>query len=105
MNRYRFKFHKFVQNRWFSKMQKYKYQIFTSVIEEQIKNGTFSSGDRLPSVREIKEKFKLSNSSVQSGFDYLVMKGYVENRPRSGFFVSWNQMILFLIIYRNFRKL
>lgn len=69
-------------------MQKYKYQIFTSVIEEQIKNGTFSSGDRLPSVREIKEKYKMSTSSVQSGFDYLVMKGYVENRPRSGFFVS-----------------
>jgi len=69
-------------------MQKYKYQIFTSVIEEQIKNGTFSSGDRLPSVREIKEKYRLSNSSVQSGYDNLVMKGYVENRPRSGFFVS-----------------
>lgn len=69
-------------------MQKYKYQIFTSVIEQQIKNGTFSSGDRLPSVREIKEKYMLSTSSVQSGFDYLVMKGYVENRPRSGFFVS-----------------
>ncbi|AYN01818.1 PLP-dependent aminotransferase family protein [Chryseobacterium sp. 3008163] len=69
-------------------MQKYKYQIFTSVIEEQIKNGTFSSGDRLPSVREIKEKFKLSTSSVQNGYDYLVMKGYVDNRPRSGFFVS-----------------
>lgn len=69
-------------------MQKYKYQIFTSVIEQQIKNGTFSFGDRLPSVREIKEKFKLSTSSIQSGYDYLVMKGLVENRPRSGFFVS-----------------
>jgi DNA-binding transcriptional MocR family regulator len=73
-------------------MHRYKYQIFTSVIEEQIKNGTFSSGDRLPSVREIKEKFKLSTSSVQSGFDYLVMKGCVENRPRSGFFVSFKSV-------------
>lgn len=69
-------------------MQNFKYQIFTSVIEEQIKNGILVSGVRLPSVREIKEKYQLSTTSVQSGYDYLVMKGWVENRPRSGFFVS-----------------
>lgn len=68
-------------------MQNFKYQIFTSVIEEQIKNGILVSGERLPSIREIKEKYKLSITSVQSGYDYLVMKGCVENRPRSGFFV------------------
>ena len=69
-------------------MQNFKYQIFTSIIEEQIKNGIFISGDRLPSIREIKEKYRLSTTSVQSGYDYLVMKGWVENRPRSGFFVN-----------------
>lgn len=69
-------------------MQNFKYQIFTSVIEEQIKSGILVSGDRLPSVREIKEKYQLSITSVQSGYDYLVMKGCVENRPRSGFFVN-----------------
>lgn len=69
-------------------MQNFKYQIFTSVIEEQIKSGVFTSGDRLPSVREIKEKYQLSITSVQNGYDYLVMKGWVENRPRSGFFVT-----------------
>lgn len=69
-------------------MQNFKYQIFTSVIEEQIKSGVFTSGDRLPSVREIKEQYQLSITSVQNGYDYLVMKGWVENRPRSGFFVT-----------------
>lgn len=69
-------------------MQNFKYQKFTSVIEEQIKSGVLTSGDRLPSVREIKEKYQLSITSVQSGYDYLVMKGCVENRPRSGFFVT-----------------
>ncbi len=70
-------------------MQKFKYEIFTSVIEEQIKKRIFSSGDRLPSVRQIKEEYKLSTTTVQSGYDYLVMKGLVENRPRSGFFVNF----------------
>lgn len=69
-------------------MQNFKYQKFTSVIEEKIKKGILVSGDRLPSIREIKEKYKLSITSVQSGYDYLVMKGCVENRPRSGFFVT-----------------
>jgi len=52
-------------------MQNFKYQIFTSVIEEQIKNGILVSGERLPSIREIKEKYQLSTTSVQSGYDYL----------------------------------
>jgi DNA-binding transcriptional MocR family regulator len=69
-------------------MHNFKYQKFTSVIEEQIKSGVLTSGDRLPSVREIKEKYQLSITSVQNGYDYLVMKGWVENRPRSGFYVS-----------------
>lgn len=69
-------------------MQNFKYQKFTSVIEEQIKSGALTLGDRLPSVREIKEKYQLSITSVQNGYDYLVMKGWVENRPRSGFFVT-----------------
>lgn len=72
-------------------MKVYKYEIFTSVIEEQIKNNVLQSGSRLTSVREIKEKYQLSISSVQSGYDYLVMKGWVENRPRSGYFVVSQQ--------------
>ncbi|AZA53890.1 PLP-dependent aminotransferase family protein [Chryseobacterium sp. G0201] len=71
-------------------MQAYKYEIFTSIIEDQIKSGAVKTGNRLPSVREIKEKYKLSISSVQSGYDYLVMKGLVENIPRSGYFVAFN---------------
>lgn len=71
-------------------MQTYKYEIFTSIIEEQIKSGVVKKGSRLPSAREIKEKYHLSISSVQSGYDYLVMKGWIENVPRSGYFVAFN---------------
>lgn len=69
-------------------IRSYKYEIFTSVIEEQIRRRILLKGDRLPSVREIKNRYQLSISSVQSGFEYLMMKGLIESRPRSGYFVT-----------------
>lgn len=69
-------------------MQTYRYEIFTSIIESNIKKGILKPGSRLPSIREIKDKYHLSISSVQSGYDYLVIKGLVKNIPRSGYFVT-----------------
>ncbi|MDN3692753.1 PLP-dependent aminotransferase family protein [Chryseobacterium tructae] len=69
-------------------MKTYKYETFTAVIEEQIRNGILQSGDKLPSIRDIKERYTLSISSVQNGFEYLIIKGLVESIPRSGYFVA-----------------
>lgn len=69
-------------------MKTYKYEVFTAVIEEQIRNGILQSGDKLSSIREIKERYRLSTSSVQSGFEYLIIKGLVESSSRSGYFVA-----------------
>lgn len=69
-------------------MKRYKYEVFTNGIEKQIRNGTLQPGDRLPSVREIKERYQLSTSSVQTGYEYLMIKGWVESHLRSGYFVA-----------------
>lgn len=69
-------------------MKSYKYEIFTAEIEMQIYSGILQENDRLPSVRDIKEKYKLSTSSVQSGFEYLMIKGLIRSHPRSGYFVT-----------------
>ena len=69
-------------------MKSYKYEVFTGAIEEQIRNGILKAMDRLPSIREIKEKYNLSMSSVQSGFESLTIKGLIESKPRSGYFVA-----------------
>ncbi|MFP3598686.1 PLP-dependent aminotransferase family protein [Chryseobacterium sp. SIMBA_029] len=69
-------------------MQTYKYELFTAGIEEQIKEGILESGDRLPSIREIKKRFHLSTSSVQSGYEYLMIRGLAESIPGSGHFVA-----------------
>jgi len=69
-------------------MKVYRYTIFTATIEENISKGILKPGDRLPSVRRIKEEYKLSTSSVQQGYDYLVFKGLVTSIPRSGYSVA-----------------
>ncbi|MFZ4928963.1 PLP-dependent aminotransferase family protein [Chryseobacterium sp. Mn2064] len=69
-------------------MKTYKYEVFTSVIEDQIRSGVLQQNDRLPSIREIRKNYNLSTSSVQSGFEYLMIKGLVESSPRSGYFVA-----------------
>jgi len=69
-------------------MKDYRYRIFTSVIEKRINKRILKPGDKLPSVRSIKQEYHLSTSSVQSGYDYLVIKGLVVSIPRSGYIVA-----------------
>ncbi|MFP3834049.1 PLP-dependent aminotransferase family protein [Chryseobacterium sp. SIMBA_028] len=69
-------------------VKSYKYEVFTKGIEEQIRKGILQAKDRLPSVREIKERYNLSTSSIQSGFESLMIKGLIESRSRSGYFVT-----------------
>lgn len=69
-------------------MKNYRYRIFTSVIEKRINKRILKPGDKLPSVRSVKQEYHLSTSSVQSGYDYLVLKGLVVSIPRSGYIVA-----------------
>ena len=69
-------------------MKTYKFEIFTAAIEKNIREGIFKAGHKLPSVRELKELYAISISTIQSGYDYLVVSGLVESVPKSGYYVS-----------------
>lgn len=69
-------------------MKTYKFQVFTTAIEENIRNGAFRPGHKLPSVREIKAQYRISTTAVQSGYEYLMISGWVESVPKSGYYVS-----------------
>src|ERR1700744_784258 len=69
-------------------MKPYKFELFTTAIEKNIKDGIFKPGHKLPSVREIKEQYKISISTIQNGYDYLIISGLVESVPKSGYYVS-----------------
>lgn len=68
-------------------MKTYKFEIFTATIEKNIREGIFKPGHKLPSVRELKEQFQTSMSTIQRGYEYLVISGLVESVPKSGYYV------------------
>lgn len=69
-------------------MAKYKYEIFTNGLEKDIRTGLLKPGYKLPSVRSLKEQYKTSISTIQKGYEYLMLTGLVESIPKSGYFVS-----------------
>lgn len=69
-------------------MKTYKFEVFTTVIEKNIKEGIFKPGHKLPSVRELKEQYQTSISTIQNGYEYLIICGLVESIPKSGYYVS-----------------
>lgn len=73
-------------------MKSYKFEVFTNEIEKNIRDGIYRPGHKLPSVRQIKEKYQLSNSTVQMGYEHLILIGLVESIPKSGYYVSNNRV-------------
>lgn len=69
-------------------MKAYKFEVFTNAIEKNIKEGVFKPGHKLPSVRELKEQYQTSISTIQNGYEYLMALGLVESVPKSGYYVS-----------------
>lgn len=56
-------------------------------IENQVREGVLRPGDRIPSVRALSRKRKVSISTVLQAYFWLERRGYVEARNKSGFYV------------------
>jgi len=69
-------------------MKGYKFELFTDDIEKKIREGILKPGHKLPSVRDTKDKYQLSGSTVQMGYEHLILTGLVESIPKSGYYVS-----------------
>lgn len=69
-------------------MRSYRYEVFTSSIEKNIREGIFKPGYKLPSIRELKNQYHVSTQTIQSGYEYLMILGWVESIPKSGYYVS-----------------
>lgn len=74
-------------------MKTYKFEVFTHAIEKKIREGALKPGHKLPSVRELKEQYQTSISTIQSGYDHLIIRGLVESIPKSGYYVRNRQGI------------
>jgi len=56
-------------------------------IEQQIGRGVLRVGDKVPSVRAFRRHHRVSMSTALQAYFWLERNGYIEPRPRSGFYV------------------
>lgn len=59
-----------------------------NLIRTDIMNGTLPEGTKLPSLRKLAEKNEISVTTVESAYEQLLVEGYIESRPKSGYFVA-----------------
>jgi len=58
-------------------------------LRENIHNGLFVAGDKLPSIRQLVAEHNVSISTVQQAYHQLEMESLIEARPKSGYFVAY----------------
>lgn len=68
------------------------YRVITDYLQKEIENGKYKCGEKLPSEKEIGEKFNASRSSVREALSALEYVGLIEVRGGSGYYVSGNVM-------------
>jgi DNA-binding transcriptional MocR family regulator len=66
---------------------RYRYMELAEQLLGRIEDGTFRVGDRLPSVRELKQQTGFSTATVCRALEEVERRGLAEARPRSGYFV------------------
>jgi len=60
-------------------------QLYEAMKEDIISNHTI--GDKLPSIRKVATRYNLSKTTVESAYSQLYAEGYIESRPKSGYYV------------------
>lgn len=64
------------------------YHQLAAEIISQIESGIYKVGDKLPGVRTTSMQRGVSAATVVSAYNELLNGGYIESRPRSGFYVN-----------------
>src|SRR5690606_38450439 len=64
------------------------YEQLAADVERLIADGTLRAGDRLPSVRELRQRRRVSQATVLQAYSVLERRALIECRPRSGYFVA-----------------
>lgn len=64
------------------------YEQVAARVEKMIEQGVLRPGEKIPSVRQMSERQKVSMSTAFQAYFLLESKGLIESRPRSGFYVA-----------------
>lgn len=63
------------------------YEQIYEEIKKEILFARLAPGDRLPSKRKLSDFLKVSLNTVENAYEQLIAEGYIESKPKSGFFV------------------
>ena len=66
---------------------RFRYEQLVCELSGLIRAGTFAPGERLPSVRKLKQQKKISATTILQAYRLLEDQGLVEAKPQSGFYV------------------
>ncbi|RBP58723.1 GntR family transcriptional regulator/MocR family aminotransferase [Alkalibaculum bacchi] len=55
--------------------------------KEEIINRNLQKGEKLPSIRELSADINVSKTTIETAYNQLVVEGYVNNVPKSGYYV------------------
>lgn len=64
-----------------------KYMQLYERIKQDIIEGKFLTGEKLPSVRAVCASLGVSKATVENAYNQLTLEGFIESRPKSGYFV------------------
>ena len=70
------------------------YEQVADRLQALIQEGTLEPGDRLPSVRKLKQQLSISTSTVLEAYRLLEDRGTIEARPQSGYYVKATALVL-----------
>lgn len=60
-------------------------QLYNALKEDILHN--FKSGDKMPSIRKVSQSCNVSKNTVESAYSQLVVEGYIDSFPKSGYVV------------------
>src|SRR5678816_35057 len=60
-------------------------------LEKMINEDVLKIGDKLPSVRVLSDEYGISMGTAFQAYYHLEGKGLIESRPKSGYYVRFNQ--------------
>ena len=72
----------------------YVYEEVAGRIARLIEQGTFRTGDRIPSVRNLSRQMQVSISTVVKAYFLLENHGLIEARPQSGYYVRSRSAVI-----------
>lgn len=69
------------------------YDQVARVVRGMIDEGSLESGQRVPSLRNMSKRLKVSITTVMQAYAHLEDEGLIESRPQSGYFVTGRAML------------